>query len=84
MVSIGINWTLTMMSQVVSQLAELKRPVTDGNDIPGHIRWKEYFITRVMKEAFNGLAFTQFIFCAKQHDHNSGETYATLTFAERF
>ena len=63
--SMLLNFTLTMMSQVVSQLAELKRPITDGNDIPRHINWKDYFITRVMKDAFNGLSFTQFIFCAK-------------------
>lgn len=73
-----------MMSQIISQLSELKQPVTDGREIPGHIRWKEFFICRIMKEAFNGLAFTQFLFCAKQHDHNSGETWATIQFAERF
>ena len=82
--SLTINFTLTMMSQVVCQLSELKKPIVNGNEIPNHIRWKEYFITRVMKEAFNGMAFTQFIFCAKQHDHNSGETFATIIFAERF
>ena len=79
-----LNFSLTMMSVVVSALAELKKPITDGKDIPRHINWKDSFITRVIKEAFNGLSFTQFIFCAKQHAHNSGETWATIEFAKRF
>lgn len=79
-----INFTLTMLSQIVEQLLELKSPVTDGKEIPRHIRWKQFFLTRVVKEAFNGLALTQFVFCAKQHDHNSGETYSTMKYAERF
>lgn len=65
MEGIIINYTLTMMSQIVEQLVALKQPVTDGKEIPRHIRWKEFFLTRAIKEAFNGLAFTQFIFCAK-------------------
>lgn len=63
---------------------ELKKPVEGGKEIPRNIRWKQFFLTRAIKEAFNGLAFTQFIFCAKQYDHNSGETYSTLIYAERF
>lgn len=35
-----INFTLTMASQIVEQLAALKQPITDGKEIPRHIRWK--------------------------------------------
>lgn len=78
-----INFTLTIMSQVISGLAGQK-PVNDGKEIPNAIPWKWIFITRVIKEGLNGLAFTQFVFCAKQHDHNSGETFSTLIYGERF
>lgn len=59
-----INWSLTMLSQAISKLAESK-PVIDGGPIPKHVVWKDYFITRVMKEAYQGLAITSFVFCAK-------------------
>ena len=82
--SIMINLTLTTMSQIMSLLSEMKNPINDGKEIPRAIPWKWNLVTRSMKEGFNGLAFTSFIFCAQSHDHNSGETYATLIYGERY
>ena len=77
-----INMTLTCFAKVVQAVTDLKKPLTNGQDIPRHITWKEVVITRVMKESFNGMAFTQFVFCASQNPKNGGESFATIKFSK--
>lgn len=77
-----INMTLTCFAKVVDQMQDLKKPITDGKQIPRHITWKQVVITRVLKHSFNGMAFTTFIFCCSQHEHNSGESWCTCTFSK--
>ena len=74
--------SLTFFAKNVGLFSELKKPVIDGNEIPRHINWKESFVTRVTKESFNGLAFTNFVFCASQEDYNGGESWCTVKFAQ--
>ena len=64
MMGIAINMTLTNFSKVVDQVTSLKKPITDGADIPKSITWKETFVSRMIKESWNGLALTNFVFCA--------------------
>ena len=59
-----INMTLTNFAKVVDAVTALKKPITDGAEIPRHITWKEAFVSRVIMESFCGLAFTNFVFCA--------------------
>ena len=55
--------TLMGFGKIVKDVSELKKPISDGKEIPGWIMWKEIIITRIIKESFNGLALTNFIFC---------------------
>lgn len=74
--------TLTNFAKVVDAITHLKKPITDGGAIPGNVTWKETIITRTIRESFNGLAFTNFIFCVSQQDYNGGESWCTIKFAQ--
>lgn len=79
---IMINMTLTNFAKVVDSVTTLKKPITDGAELPKSIMWKEAFVSRVIKESFNGLAFTNFVFCASQEEYNGGESWCTIKFAQ--
>lgn len=80
---IFINWSLTVFSRVIFAVTNLKKPIERGAEIPVKTCWKETAITRILKSSFNGLAFSSFLFCMSQAEANSGESWATLLFAEQ-
>lgn len=77
------NYSLTVLARVVGQIAELKKPLTGGEKIPEKTYYKESGITRILKNSWNGTAFTIFLFCLSQHERNGGESWSTMEFAER-
>ena len=76
------NYTLTVLARVISNIGDLKKPLTGGEKIPDGLCWKETPITRILKSSFNGSAFTSFMFCMSQADRNGGESWCTMKFAE--
>ena len=67
---------------VIAQIISMKKPLTGGETLPNHTRWKETTITKVLRSTFNGGAFTTFVFCLSQAKKNGGEGYATMKLAE--
>ena len=78
--SMWTNFSLTILGRVILSIADLKKPVTPGEDPPMFTNWKFVGITRILKSSFNGMAFTSFILCFSQTPSNSGETYYTMKF----
>ena len=82
--AVGANWSLTIFARACYKCGALKKPLTGGEKLPLQIGidWKETSIAKYLKESMNGLAFSTFIFCLSTHDCNSGESFATMAFAE--
>ena len=71
------------MARVVGNIAALKRPLTGGEKIPDGTSYKETAFTRILKNSWNGTAFTVFLFCVSMHPRNGGESWCTMEMAER-
>mmetsp|Transcript_6854 Transcript_6854/g.11063 ORF Transcript_6854/g.11063 Transcript_6854/m.11063 type:complete len:195 (-) Transcript_6854:22-606(-) len=76
------NYSLYVLQRVISAITLLPKPTRDGKDIPNSTCWKEHAITRILKESFNGRAFTSMIFPLSQAVSNSGESYHTMDFGK--
>jgi hypothetical protein len=61
------NFSLTLLARVVGNIAALKKPLTGGEKIPDSTCYKESAITRILKNSWDGTAFTIFLFCLSQH-----------------
>lgn len=81
--AILINYSLTVFSRVSLEISKLKKPIVNGGEIPNKTCWKETAVTRILKESYNGLAFSSFLFCLSQAKKNSGESWSTICFAEK-
>ena len=68
--------------KLIGHFASLKKPYGGGQDIPAGIGWKNSAIGLLMKESWNGLAFTCFIFCVSQHERNGREGFCTMELAK--
>ena len=71
------------MARVVGNIAALKKPLTGGEKIPDGTCYKETAFTRILKNSWNGTAFTVFLFCMSMHPRNGGESWCTMEMAER-
>ena len=81
--AIVTNYSLTILARVVGNMAALKKPLTGGQKIPESTFYKESAITRILKNSWDGTAFTIFLFCLSQAERNGGESWCTMEFAER-
>ena len=63
MEAICTNYSLTVFARVMGNVGTMKKTLTGGEPIPAGLCWKETPITRILKNTFNGGAFTSFMFC---------------------
>ena len=83
MEAIITNMGLLEFAKVVKCVADLKKPMTGGEEISHKVTgWKSIGISRIMKSSWNGLAFTCFIFCLSQHEKNGRECFCSMELAK--
>ena len=55
--------------------------MTGGDKLSDGLGWKETIISTMLKNSFEGYAFTCFIFCVSQHEKNGREGWNTMELA---